>query len=146
MPDKAIPAAGNGRVVPGRTLPAEADSETVSVVVMAEPDGVTVDGEKLHDALVGWPVHAKDVWAAKPVCGVIVTVADPFWPDAILMDDGEIEIVKVGCRLMVYAAVATSLSESPLAVAMALMVSELPTEIAPLYCVEVDEGVLPSVV
>ena len=112
MVDNTIPYPGNGRTVLERALLAVEDAETVSAVVTAAaPDGVTVDGEKLHDVPDGCPEHEKETWASKPFCGVTVTVAAPLWPEAMVNADGEMETVKLGGRLIVYAAVVTSLLE-----------------------------------
>ena len=47
--DNTQPVFGNGRTSCWLTLLATAVAETVSAVVIAAPDGVTADGEKLHD-------------------------------------------------------------------------------------------------
>lgn len=53
--------------------------ETVSVVVMGAPDGVTVAGVKPQAAPVGSPEQEKVTGLLKPLTGVIVMVAMPFW-------------------------------------------------------------------
>jgi hypothetical protein len=50
----SIAEGNNGRELRRRALTAE-DAETVSVVVAVAPAGVTVVGEKLHDAFTGNP-------------------------------------------------------------------------------------------
>jgi len=51
---------------------------TVSVVVEAvAPDGVTVAGEKLHDAPDGNPEQLNDITELKPLSGVTVIVSVP---------------------------------------------------------------------
>lgn len=90
---------------------AVAGTEIESVVVTAAPDGVRVAGEKLHNVPDRCPEHEKEVWALNPFCGLMVTVAAPLEPDAMVRADGEMETVKLGGRLIVYAAVPTSLSE-----------------------------------
>lgn len=109
--DNTSPALGNSRTAPGRSLLAVAGTEIESVVVTAAPDGVRVAGEKLHNVPDRCPEHEKEVWALNPFCGLMVTVAAPLEPDAMVRADGEMETVKLGGRLIVYAAVPTSLSE-----------------------------------
>ena len=73
-----------------------ADTVTVSFVVAAAPEGVTVAGEKPHDAPACNPEQAKETAALKPFCGVTVTVTAPLWPDATVKADGAMEMEKVG--------------------------------------------------
>ncbi len=105
IPNKAAarttPETGNSGPELRESTLAVADAETVSAVVIAAPDGVTVDGEKLHDVPDGSPEHEKEVWASKRFCGVMVTVAVPLEPDAMVSAEGEMEMVKLGGRLMV---------------------------------------------
>ena len=58
----------------GRTI-AEVFPEMVTVVVAADPEGVTVAGLKAQVTPVGRPVHAKSTVELKPLLGVMVTVA-----------------------------------------------------------------------
>ena len=86
-----------------RTAAIDADVETVSVVVDAEvPEGVTVAGEKLHDAPVGSPEQVNVTAEVKPFCGVTDTVAVPFCPAVMVSEEGEAATVKLGVagRLM----------------------------------------------
>ena len=74
----------------------------VSVVVVAPPDGVTVEGEKLHVAPVGRPEHANDTADENPFCGVMVRVVVPLDPAVTVNDAGEAVMPKsAGGRLMV---------------------------------------------
>ena len=76
--------------------------EIVNVVVAALPEGVTVAGEKLHDAPAGSPEQAKETAAENPFCGATETVAAPLCPAVTVKDDGAIETPKSGDgRLMV---------------------------------------------
>jgi hypothetical protein len=54
----------------------------VSVVVAIAPDedGVTVDGEKLHDAPEGSPEQLKVTMPENPFCGVTRTAVVPACP------------------------------------------------------------------
>jgi hypothetical protein len=79
---------------------------TVSAVEVAVPEGVTVAGEKLHDAPVGNPVQLNETGEANELRGVTVTVEVPLCPAVTLSVCGEIAIVKLGVdvaggRLMV---------------------------------------------
>jgi hypothetical protein len=53
-----------------------ADSASVTVVVAAAPDGVTVEGLKLHVTEAGSPEHAKLIEELNPLTGVTVRVAE----------------------------------------------------------------------
>ena len=55
-PAASIAVGNNGKEL-GRRALTEEDTETVSVVVAVAPAGVTVDGEKLHNAFTGNPVQ-----------------------------------------------------------------------------------------
>jgi len=84
------------------TLEAAAVFETVSVVVAAAPDGVTVVGEKLHEAPDGKPEQLNETAEANPFCGVTVTVVFPGCPDEMVSDAGATATAKsAGGRLMV---------------------------------------------
>jgi hypothetical protein len=50
------------------------------MVETAEFDGVTVDGEKLHDTPTGRPEQLNETAEANPPTGVTVTVAPVLWP------------------------------------------------------------------
>jgi hypothetical protein len=67
---------------------------TVSVVEVAEPEGVTVVGEKLHAAPAGNPVQPNETVEAKPLCGVTVMVAVPLCPAVTVSNEGDAATVK----------------------------------------------------
>lgn len=80
-----------------RTAAIDADVVTVSVVVDAVvPEGVTVDGEKLHEAPLGSPEQVNITAEAKPFCGVTDTVVVPLFPAVMVRDDGEAVTAKSG--------------------------------------------------
>jgi hypothetical protein len=68
----------------------------VSVVEAAAPEGVTVVGEKLHDAPTGSPEQAKETTELKPFAGVTVTVSVAVWPVDTVNDAGEAATEKSG--------------------------------------------------
>lgn len=68
----------------------------VSVDEAIEPAGVTVDGEKVHDAHEGNPAQVREVSAANPFCGVTRTVVVPLAPAATARDAGETLTEKLG--------------------------------------------------
>jgi hypothetical protein len=68
----------------------------VSVDVATEPEGVTVAGEKVHDAHEGNPEQVREVSAANPFCGVTSTVVVPLVPAATASDAGETATEKLG--------------------------------------------------
>lgn len=70
---------------------------TVSFVVEAAvPEGVTVAGEKLHDAPVGNPEQVNETAEAKPFCGVTETVTEPLCPPVTVSVAGVTPRVKSG--------------------------------------------------
>jgi hypothetical protein len=76
--------------------------DTVNVVEAAAPGGVTVAGEKLHEAPVGRPEQAKVTAELKPYSGVTEIVAVPLCPAVTVNDAGEAATEKSGAgRLMV---------------------------------------------
>lgn len=66
---------------------------TVSVVDVV-PGGVTVDGEKPHDAPDGSPEQLNDTGDAKLFTGVTETEVVPLCPAVTESDDGEAATVK----------------------------------------------------
>jgi hypothetical protein len=75
---------------------------TVSVVEAAEPDGVTVAGEKLHDAPEGNPEQLNETAELNPFRGATEILVVPFCPAVTLSDAGEATTEKSGAgRLMV---------------------------------------------
>ena len=99
---------------------------------MGDVEGVTVEGEKLHVAPAGKPEQANDTNALNPFEGVTVMVAVPDCPWFTVIDAGDAAKEKSGGgKLMVYAALATGLLLNPLATAIAEMVSDRETVIAP---------------
>ena len=66
---------------------------TVSVVEV-EPGGVTVDGEKLHEAAVGSPEHANETGEANPFAGVIEIEVVILCPAVTDSDDGDTAVEK----------------------------------------------------
>jgi len=92
----------SGRELRWTALEAGVVVETVSVVEAAAPEGVTVVGEKLHEAPVGSPEQTNDTAEANPFCGVTVTVVFPGCPDEMVSDGGARATEKSGGgRLMV---------------------------------------------
>jgi hypothetical protein len=70
---------------------------TVSVVVAAVvPEGVTVAGEKLHEALAGSPEQLNVTAALKPLEAVTETVVVPLFPAVTIKDPDEAVSVKSG--------------------------------------------------
>jgi hypothetical protein len=123
-------------------------AEVVTVtVVEAVPGGVTLGGEKLHEAPAGRPDAQLNVTAeANPPCGDTEMVAVPLPPAVTAIDPEDEAMEKSGGRLMVYSALATALLRAPLASATACKVSVDATVIAPLYKVELVVGAEPFVV
>ena len=77
----------------------EADCAAVailSVVVVADPLGVTVVGLKLHEPPVGNPVQAKLTCWLKPFAGVTVMVVCTDCPAVTVPLAGESAMVKLG--------------------------------------------------
>ena len=69
----------------------------VSVVVGAAlREGVTVGGEKLHEATVGSPEQLNVTPALKPFAAVTQTVVVPLFPAVTVKDPGEAVSVKSG--------------------------------------------------
>ena len=83
------------------------DVLTVSVVVAAAPEGVTVCGLKLHVVPAGKPEQAKETFELKPPTSVTVIVVVPLCPAWTVRDAGLTETVKFGG--MVYDALARAL-------------------------------------
>jgi len=124
-----------------------ADVLTVSTVDTGAPDGVTVAGEKLHEAPAGRPVQLKPTAELNPFDGVTVTVAVLLRPAVKVVAVGEVTTEKSGAgRLMVYVAVPVALVVYPLAAAIASRVSVDGTLIGLLYTAEPTVGVVPLVV
>jgi hypothetical protein len=75
---------------------------TVRVVEATPPDGITVAGEKLHDAPEGNPEQLNETVAANEFCGVTKTVVVPLCPAVTARDPGETATEKLGVgRIMV---------------------------------------------
>lgn len=75
---------------------------TVSVVVTAVPEGVTVAGEKLHEAPVERSEQPKETAEANPFAGVTDTVVVLLCPAATVSAMGETAKEKSGAgKLMV---------------------------------------------
>src|ERR1017187_7141911 len=83
-------------------LELEREASCIGVVVIVsvdeaiEPEGVTVDGEKVHDAHEGNPEQVREVSAANPFCGVTSTVVVPLVPAATASNAGETSTKKLG--------------------------------------------------
>lgn len=93
----------NANAEPGNNaLDPEREASCIGVVVIVsvdeavEPEGVTVDGEKVHDAHEGNPAQVREVSAAKPFCGVTSTVVVPLVPATTASDAGETSTEKLG--------------------------------------------------
>ena len=86
---KANADPGNNDNQPRGGAKAAIEVETVSVVEATPPDGVTLVGEKLHDAPAGRPEQLKVTVEANPFTGVTDTVAVFGCPDEIDNDVGE---------------------------------------------------------
>ena len=72
------------------------------VVEAAPPEGVTVDGEKLHVEPEGNPVQAKETGELKFSAGAMEIVVDAFCPPVTVCDAGVAATEKSGAgRLMV---------------------------------------------
>ena len=95
-------AAPGNSVLPCRTAAAVEEVATFIVVVEAAvPDGVTVEGEKTHDAPEGNPEQLKVTGAPNPFTGVTEIVVVPLSPALIVRDAGELPTAKSCGRLMV---------------------------------------------
>jgi hypothetical protein len=82
----------------------------VSVVEVGASDGVTVGGEKLHEAPEGNPEQLNETAELNPFSGVTEIVVVPLWPPAIVNDVGEAATEKSAAgRVIVYTALATAL-------------------------------------
>ena len=94
-----------------RCRAADADAETVRVVVAAAPhEGVTVAGKKLHVVPAGSPEQAKETAELKPPAGVTEIAVVPLVPAVAVNDAGDAETEKPGAgRLTVYVALDTAL-------------------------------------
>ena len=62
---------------------------SVSVVELAAPDGVTVDGENVQVVPEGNPEHTNETAEWNPFDGVIAMVAFPLCPGSKVSDDSE---------------------------------------------------------
>src|ERR1035438_1202784 len=87
---------GNNALEPEREASCIGVVAIVSVDEAIEPEGVTVDGEKVHDAHEGNPAQVREVSAANPFCGVTSTVVVPLAPAAMVSDAGETSTEKLG--------------------------------------------------
>jgi hypothetical protein len=140
---------GNNALEPEREACCTGVVVIVSVDEAIEPEGVTVDGEKVHDAHEGNPAQVREVSAANPFCGVTSTVVVPLVPATMASDAGETSTEKLGEAAnwpMVKLAEATALVELPLATAMACNVSVEDIAMGPEYTAELVVGVEPFVV
>ena len=72
-----------------------AEVATVRVVDVV-PGGVTVEGEKLHDAPVGRPEQANETAESNPFEGVTETVVVPLLPAFTVREAGEAAMEKPG--------------------------------------------------
>jgi len=68
---------------------------TVSIVDVA-PGGVTVDGEKLHDAPEGNPEQANETDELNPESDVTETIVVPLLPAVTVNEEGEVVTEKSG--------------------------------------------------
>ena len=75
---------------PRRRFAVVEDVVTVRVVLAVVPDGVTVEGEKLHDAPTGRPVQLKETVDAKPLSDVMETVVEALCPAANVSAGNEV--------------------------------------------------------
>ena len=89
----------------------DVDVVTVSVVEATPPDGVTVWGEKLHDAPEGNPEQLNETVELNPCSGVTETVVVPLCPAVTVSDAGEAATVKSGVTGIVYCMPAMALVE-----------------------------------
>ena len=81
-----------------RELAVVVEVDTVRVVAATAPEGVTVAGEKLHDAPVGNPVQLNETGEANEFSGVTWTVAVPTCPAVTLSAPGETVMEKFGAE------------------------------------------------
>lgn len=88
-----------------------AEAVTVSVVDTGAISGVTLDGEKLHDAPEGKPEQLNWIAELNAFCWLTVTDILPLLPASTVSDVGEAAMEKSGGSLMVYTALAMALSE-----------------------------------
>jgi hypothetical protein len=73
----------------------------VRVAAAVVPAGVTLAGEKLHDAPDGSPEQMNVTSESNPFSGVIETVVVPLDPDATVMAVGESEMLKSGAARLI---------------------------------------------
>ena len=66
------------------------------MVEATPPDGVTLPGEKLHDAPEGSPEQLNKTAALNPFSGVTETAVEPLCPPVTVNDDGEAATAKSG--------------------------------------------------
>lgn len=69
---------------------------TVKVVEIDAPPGVTVEGEKLHDAPAGSPEHANDTAWLNPLSGAMLTWVVAVPPPVTVKEVGDSVSVKSG--------------------------------------------------
>ncbi len=120
---------------------------TVNIVDDEAPEGVTVDGEKLHDAPVGSPEQLNKTVELNPFCGVIKMVVVPLCPAATLSEAGDATMEKSGPEAIIaYASLTMGLLAYPLPTAIASTVSDDETVIGPAYTDEVEVGAIPLMV
>jgi len=89
-----LPSSGQG--FPLRALVAAVVEMVMIVVAAAVPSGVTVAGEKLHEAWLGNPEQANDTCRLKPFCGAMLSVAVPLLPGATESAKGAAARLKPG--------------------------------------------------
>lgn len=82
----------------------------MTVVETDAPDGVTVAGEKLHDAPGGNPEQLNETAESNPFSGVTEVEIEPLCPAATVSDEGEAPTEKSrAARFNVYCALAMAL-------------------------------------
>jgi hypothetical protein len=116
MAANAVP--GSHRFEGRRSAAFVAEVATVRVVGAATTYGVTVAGEKLHDAPEGRPEQANETAALNPFAGTTATVVVPLSPAITVIAAGVAAMEKSGGKLTVYHALARLLM-MPLAAANA---------------------------
>lgn len=85
---------------------------TVSAVEATAPSGVTVAGEKLHEAPSGSPEQLNETAEAKPFSGITETVVVPLYPSIMSSEAGYIATAKLRAgKSIVYAAAPSALIE-----------------------------------
>ena len=94
--ESASAEPGNNALEPVREASCVGVVVIVSVDEAIEPEGVTVEGENVHDAHEGNPAQVKEASSANPFCGVTRTVVVPLAPAATASDAGETSTEKLG--------------------------------------------------